>query len=191
MEQLKGSILGLIKDRRSTRRFKPDLISDNDLLAVLDAARWAPSGENVQPWRFLIVKNNEVMHKIVDFLPYKKFQAFLRNAPVLIIVLVNKRKSQWVFQDGALCMQNLMLEAWARGLGTCYSAWYPTVPPEVEENVRTLLKIPKKWKILTMTPLGYPVDDPKRAHILPPRREDLNDLICYEEFTKPPKKKKS
>ena len=82
MENSQSKIFNIIKNRRSTRRFKPDLVSDEDLLSILDAARWAPSGENLQPWRFLVIKNHETMLKIVDLLPYKKMQAFLRLSSV-------------------------------------------------------------------------------------------------------------
>ena len=178
----KTSILELIKSRRSTRRFKPDTVSDEDLNAVLEAARWAPSGENAQPWKFIVIKNKELMNKIVELLPYKKFQAFLKNAPILIGVLVNRKKSAWAVLDGALCVQNLMLEAWSRGLGTCFSAWYPTVPLPVEEKVKDLLNMPTNWMIITFTPLGYPVDEPEQAYRLPAKRKPLEELVSFEKF---------
>jgi nitroreductase len=178
----KKSILPLIKERRSTRRFSSQPVSDEDLTAVLEAAQWAPSGENHQPWKFLVIRNKDMMHQIVDLLPYKQMLAFLRNAPVLIGILVNTEKSAWAILDGAVCTESLMLEAWARGLGTCFSAWYPTAPKEVTINVKRLLDIPEKYKILTFTPLGYPDPDPKRAYILPPRRKKLEKLVIYEKF---------
>lgn len=181
-KEKKSSILDIIKSRRSTRRFKPDIIPEDDLEGVLEAARWAPSGENFQPWKFIVIKSKETMEKIVDFLPYKKFQAFLRNAPILIAVLIHSRKSKWAILDGALCVQNLMLEAWARGLGTCFSAWYPTVPEKVKEKVHELLNIPKNWIIITFTPLGYPIDEPERAFRLPAQRKPLEQLVFYEKF---------
>ena len=184
MQNVKTSILEIIKSRRSTRRFKPDIVSDEDINDVLEAARWAPSGENFQPWKFIVIKNKETMEKIVDMLPYKKFQAFLRNAPVLICIVVNSRRSKWVVLDGTLSVQNLMLEAWARGLGTCFSAWYPTVPTKIEEQVKELLDIPKNWIIITFTPLGYPVEEPERAFRLPATRKPLDELICNEKFEK-------
>ena len=122
------------------------------------------------------------MEQIVDFLPYKQMQAFLKKAPVLIGILVNERRSNWAIIDGSLCAMNLALEACARGLGTCFSAWYPTAPTDVIDQVKVLLNIPPQWTILTFTPLGYPDPDPKRAHILPPRRKALEKLVVYEKF---------
>ena len=178
----KLSILDIIKSRRSTRRFKTDMVPDEDLNAVLEAARWAPSGENKQPWKFIVIKNREIMMKIVELSPFKRFHAFLRNGPLLIAILVNSKKSKWVVLDGAICAQNLMLEAWARGLGTCFSSWYPTMHTSVCEKVKQLLNIPEQWIILTFKPLGYPVDDPERAHILPAKRKPLERLVCHKRF---------
>ncbi|MFX1296962.1 MAG: nitroreductase family protein [Promethearchaeota archaeon] len=180
----KTSILEIIKSRRSTRRFKPDLVPNEDITAVLEAARWAPSGENSQPWKFIIIKNKETMEKIVDLLPYKKFQKFLMNGPVLIIVLGDKLKSRWFYLDCSLAVQNLMLEAWTRGLGTCFSAWYPTAPESVVIKVKEMLDIPKKWIIITMTPLGYPIESAERAFRLPATRNHLERIVCYEKFSK-------
>ncbi len=124
------------------------------------------------------------MEQIVELIPYKKFQKFLMKAPVLIVVLGDRRKSRWMVLDCTLAVQNLMLEAWARGLGTCFSAWYPTVPEKVEIAVKEMLEIPKKWIIITMTPLGYPIEPPEQAFHHPATRKPLEDIVCYEKFSK-------
>ncbi len=179
----KTSILDIIKSRRSTRRFKSDEIPEEDINAVLEAARWAPSGENFQPWQFIVIKDKKTMEKIVEVNPFKKYQKFIQNAPVLIVVLINSKKSMWAVLDGVLAVQNLMLEAWARGLGTCFSAWYPTMPEKVLQSVREILNIPKKYDIITMTPLGFPIDPPERAFRLPASRKSLEKLVRYEKFS--------
>ena len=179
----KTSILDIIKARRSTRRFKQDMVSDEDIKGVLEAAQWAPSGENAQPWKFIIIKNKQTMEQIVESIPYKKFQKFLMYGPVLIVVLGDKQKSRWWFLDVALAVENLMLEAWVRGLGTCFTAWYPTVPEQVETSVKEILEIPNKWDIITMTPLGFPLDS-EQAFRFPATRKSLEEIICYERFSK-------
>jgi nitroreductase len=178
----KKSILDLIKSRRSCRKFKQDPVPDEDIMGVLEAAKWAPSGANSQPWKFIIIKNKETMEKIVESIPYKEFQNFLRLAPVLIVVLGNSKK-KWHIIDCSLATQNLMLEAWARGLGTCFSAWWPTAPQKVVIPVKEILKIPEQYMIITMTPLGYPIDPPKEAFHLPAKRKNLEEIISYETFS--------
>ena len=88
------------------------------------------------------------------------------------------------FLDCTLAVENLMLEAWARQLDTCFSAWYPTVPEQVEQKVNEMLEIPKKWRIVTIIPLGYPIDPSERAFRLPATRNPLETLVCYEKFSK-------
>ncbi|MGM0686745.1 MAG: nitroreductase family protein [Promethearchaeati archaeon] len=59
--------LELVKKRRSVRRFKPDPIPDEYVDKIIEAARWAPSGFNLQPWEFVVVKEKELKDTIVDF----------------------------------------------------------------------------------------------------------------------------
>lgn len=58
--------LELAKSRRSIRRFKSDPIDDGDIEKILEAARWAPSGFNMQPWEFVVVKDQQLKDKIVE-----------------------------------------------------------------------------------------------------------------------------
>jgi len=59
-----GDILEVIRTRKSIRRYKPDPIPDEILDKVLEAARWAATGENSQPWRFIVIKNPKTKNKI-------------------------------------------------------------------------------------------------------------------------------
>jgi nitroreductase len=59
-----GDILDVITTRRSIRRYKTDLVPDELIDKILEAARWAPTGENYQPWRFIVVRNPEIIKKI-------------------------------------------------------------------------------------------------------------------------------
>lgn len=61
-------LLNLVKKRRSIRRFKPDPIPDDQIEKIIDVARWAPSGFNMQPWEFLVVKKPELKEKIIDLI---------------------------------------------------------------------------------------------------------------------------
>lgn len=62
------SLLELVKKRRSIRRFKPDPIPDNYITKIIEIARWAPSGFNMQPWEFVVVKKPELRKRIVEFI---------------------------------------------------------------------------------------------------------------------------
>ena len=60
------SLLELVKKRRSIRRFKPDPIPDENIEKIIEVARWAPSGFNMQPWEFVVVKKAELRSKITE-----------------------------------------------------------------------------------------------------------------------------
>ncbi len=63
-----NNLLDLIKKRRSIRRFRPDPIRDGDIEKIIAAACWAPSGFNMQPWEFVVIKKPELRNKIVDYI---------------------------------------------------------------------------------------------------------------------------
>ena len=62
------SLLVLVKKRRSIRRFNPDPIPDEYISKIIEVARWAPSGFNMQPWEFVVVKKPELREKIVGYI---------------------------------------------------------------------------------------------------------------------------
>jgi nitroreductase len=68
---LADELLELIKSRRSIRNFTDEPISDEDLLRIIDAARYAPSNTNRQPWKFIIIKNDSVKNKIAETVAQK------------------------------------------------------------------------------------------------------------------------
>ncbi len=71
-----------IEQRRSIRKFKPDPVPDEYIMALLDAARLAPSGSNAQPWRFKVVKDKETKLKLVQA-AYN--QSFIADAPIVLV----------------------------------------------------------------------------------------------------------
>jgi len=81
--------------------------------------------------------------------------------------------------DEALGEDTLVNIIWALGI------WFgiqTTLMFSIAKEVKALLDIPDNWIIITFTPLGYPVDDPERAYILPAKRRPLERLVCYEKF---------
>lgn len=62
------SLLELFKNRRSTRKFKPEPLPDEYIEKIIEAARWAPSAANSQPWEFIVVKKPELRTRIIELL---------------------------------------------------------------------------------------------------------------------------
>lgn len=170
-------IIEIIKTRRSVREFKEDQIPDEDINFLIDCARYAPSGFNMQPWSFLVIKNKDVMRKLsesgkkamipllepvkntsakaADFLVYLKTKgtSMLYNAPVLIVILGNKgaMTADW---DCSMAAQNMMLAAHSRGIGSCWIGG--VMPALMDEGFLKELGAPEGYKAVAPLIFGYP-----------------------------------
>jgi len=108
LEGVSVDILELIKTRRSIRKYKTAPVSEEEINKILEAGRWAPSADNSQPWRFIVLRSQEVRKKLADTLTWGRF---LSQAPMGIAVVVNPRASNHPVEDGAAATQNMLLEA--------------------------------------------------------------------------------
>ncbi len=167
-----------IRSRCSVRQFKPEIIPDGVLRKILEAARWAPSPFNTQPWEFIIIKNKETLRAISK---YARYSGYLADAPMAIAVVVPpiNNKFSWIESIGeprfaaAIAVQNMMLAAWELGIGTC---WVSIERSKVGE----ILKVPERYFVLTVIPVGYPETPPLKHD--ENFRKDLEDMIFYETY---------
>ncbi len=180
-------IMQAIKGRRSVRRYKPDPVSDEAVEAVLEAARWAPSWANTQCWRFVVVQDPQMRDKLAATVKPEtnRAAAAIREAPVTIVACAEKAragyykgevctdKGDWFMFDVALAMQNLVLAAYAAGLGTVHIGRF-----DAEEAAR-IMEVPEGFVVVEMTPLGYPSEEP-----VAPRRKELADIVFQEKYGK-------
>ena len=174
-----------IKGRRAIRKYKAKDIPDSVIEELLDLARHAPSSMNGQPWHFIVVKNDKTKIQLVEiknkYCPPEKqsYKAdFLQNAPVIIVVCVDKQKSYDREVDNAiLATANLMLGAYSRGLGSVCMTAYNTNEPKISEEIRQVLCIPENIDPITIIPLGYPDEVPE-----PKELQSLEEIIHYERF---------
>ncbi|MEE8469830.1 MAG: nitroreductase family protein [Dehalococcoidia bacterium] len=160
-------VMDAIKDRRSIRRFALRQVEEWKLDAALDAARWAPSSKNSQPWEFIIVRDRDVLERIADEAVYGKHIA---SAPLAVAFVTDPSKSAWHEIDGAIATQNFTLAAWSVGLGTC---WTGTMN---REKAKDILGIPPDKNLLTILPVGYPSEAGST------RREEVSALLHLERY---------
>lgn len=148
-------ILDIIRQRRSIREYKKELPSDTDIEKVLEAARWAPSGLNNQPWRFLVIKDKSKRDGLAGF---SKYGDVIKDAAVVIIVCMDIADSYNREKDlmaiGA-CIQNMCLEAYSIGLGTC---WLGEILNRKQEVCR-YLNLDEELELMAVVVLGYPDED--------------------------------
>jgi nitroreductase len=171
-------IFQVIRDRRSIRKYKDTPVERENIEQILDAARLAPSWKDMQCWRFLVLDDAEKRAKVLaafpDDNPGKKAIAM---APVVIVVCADPRESgvengiEYYIADTAIAFEHLCLAAHALGLGTCWMGWYN------EEQIKRALAIPDDIRIIGITPLGYPDQEPKAR----PRKE-LPEIAYFNEW---------
>lgn len=163
--------LELLKSRRSIRKYKDQPVEEEKIQKCLEAARWAPSASNKQPWEFLIVKDEQVRKKLTELHPYAKF---VGESPVVFIPLTNPEvheKYHWA--DTALATLHYMIEAHSIGLGTC---WAGVIGASIESEIKELLGVPAHLNVLGLVATGYSNEEPTRT------RKELEELVHYEKY---------
>jgi len=198
-------LLGIIKGRRSIRRFKSILVPKEYLNFIFEAARWAPSAGNRQSWRFIVVTENEMRRRIGEIYqqiredelkslpldsPYYKavservktnfYRDIFTGAPVHIIVCGIPKESfrmRTYVLDCAISIQNILLTAYALGLSSVYINFDRPEHENLIKQIQKLLEVPEDVKIMAILPLGYPDEQP----VVPPRKE-LDEIVFYEKY---------
>jgi len=159
-----------IKGRRSIRKYTEDPVSEDLIVKILEAGRWAPSAGNSQPWNFIILRNEDVRRRVADAATHGKF---LADAPVGIAVVIDPRASTHPAQDGAIATQNMLLAAQALGLGACWIGSYNSV---YEEKVKEILSIPKDKRVLSIISVGFPAESPTKT------RKELREIVFTDRY---------
>jgi nitroreductase len=165
--------LTLLKERRSIRRYKPDPVPDEMIHQVLEAGRWAPSASNRQPWSFVVVRDEAARRELAQHAAYYFVRwAHVEEAPVLIALCGNAKNRiyrQFLREDIGLAGSQIMLQARALGLGTC---WLGGVDRKAMAQV---LKLPEELWVIGLLTLGFPDEDPP-----PPARKPLSEIVHYD-----------
>jgi nitroreductase len=172
------NVFEAIKERRSIRSFKEQDVKEEDIEMLIEAARWAPSAGNIQPWEFIIVRRHELKKELAE----AAFgQAFVEEAPIVIVVCADENRSfqgysvrgktLYCIQDTAAAIQNIHLTAHSLGLGTCWIGAFS------EGETARILKVPNGVRPVAIVPIGYPAESPA-----PRNRRPINQIIHYEAF---------
>lgn len=167
-----------IKKRKSIRSYKPIPIPEESLIKVIEAARMTPSAGNIQPWHFIMIKDEDKRKRIAKGCRYGKF---LSESPIIIVACGNKKTSpHWYVIDTAIALEHLVLAATDIGLGTCWIGNFN------QEDIRKMLRIPKKFEVIALMALGYPykkVDIVARLlHLIRPRKK-INEILSLENYS--------
>ncbi|RIE10847.1 nitroreductase family protein [Candidatus Cryosericum odellii] len=170
-------ILEAIEKRYSVRHYKNQPVEEDKLAEVLEAARLAPSGSNLQPWKLVVVRDRATIRSMVHAIGG---QQFIEQAAVLVVACKSGEgynighRYDGAVVDITIALDHVTLQAASMGLGTCWLGNYDG------NEVRALLDIPSENPVVAILALGYPDEShPRRPGV----RKLLDELVCWEKFT--------
>jgi nitroreductase len=194
------NLLEVIQHRRSARLYKTGKVTDRQLETILEAARWAPSGANTQPWEFIVTRDRKKMKRVreiyakewndrkrEDPVHYKGIKKdYVGDVSVLVLACGDARTKQVylttrqpadrekLFQASvANAVEQMMLAAASMNLGTVWVS----VREEVEPELRKLFQVPDELRLLWVVPIGHARSWPKAK-----RRRPITAFTHYEVY---------
>jgi len=175
----------IVAQRKSIRRFNKKDLEREDVLKCLEAARLAPSAENAQPWRYLVVDDPEVKRKYEKeaFSGIYSVSKFAREAPVFILVMARLnvithrigeqiQNIQFHLIDIGISTEHLVLQAEELGIGTCWMGWFNV------RKTRRFFNIPKKYKIVALIAMGRYDKRPSREK----KRKKMEEIVWFNKI---------
>ena len=173
-----------IEMRRSIRKYIDKPVEDAKITQILESARLAPSGNNTQPWHYIIVKSKDMRQKVMET---SHNQKWMMTAPVFIVCVADVRcrikddrevyindsspedEVKRIIRDTSISVGYMLLEANNTGLGVCWVAEF------TQEEIRPVLNIPSDKYVVGVITVGYPDESPK-----PRPRKKLDDIVHHE-----------
>ena len=134
-----------ILTRRAVRHFTDRPLPDEVLRRILEAGRWAGSAKNTQPWHFVVVRSRDTLDRLAEC---GRYAGHLRGAAVAVVIVTEP--GRWAALDTGRAAQNMMLTAWAEGIGSCIAALHN------EACARAVLGVPEDKQIQLAISFGYP-----------------------------------
>lgn len=168
----------VIKTRRSIRNYLEKDISQDVLERVLNAAKVAPSGNNCQPWSFVVVRDMGRKKRIAEA---SYGQGFIAEAPVVVACCARRypnsyepRKENAYLADAIIAIDHLVLAARNEGLGSCWIGAFH------DKEVKRILNVPDDVDVVMVVPLGYPTSDSAFTDNF--YRKSLKEICFFEEY---------
>ena len=179
------NVFEAIRTRRSVRAYSPQPIPPDVMEKMRQALRFAPSAGNLQPWHFIFVVQADLRRKLAEA---ANGQLWMADAPVTVVAcgfpqeafkaMGGRGSSAGV--DVAIAVDHLTLAAVAEGLGTCWIGAFD------EAQAKRLLGVPRRAKVVAMTPLGYPASPDMNHPLEESRRKGPAEIFSIDCFGHPP-----
>ena len=164
-------IMQAIKTRRSIREYQNKPVTKDAIKEMIEAARYAPTARDVQPWEFIAITNPDTLTKIGEM---AQNGSFIALSKACIAVFCSDTK--YYLEDGCAATQNILLAATALGIGSC---WVAGDKKPYCSQVSYLLNVPVAFKLVSLIALGYPASKESFKII---KKRDISQLAHWEKF---------
>ena len=177
-------LMGIIKGRRSIRRYQDKEVPDELLNQILESVRWAPSWANTQCWEVIAVNDPNNKEKLKETLPATNPATKSVDQAPIVLVLCAKLKSSgyykdkvttkfgdWFMFDLGIATQTICLAAHDLGLGTVIVGLFD------QDKAKEALRVPEGYEVVTLIPLGYAAKGSAA-----PKRREISEFIHHERF---------
>ena len=201
-------VLHAMKKRRSIRHYKPDEIPKDVLDRLLNAMRLAPSACNIQPWKFIVVRDEAAKAKLAAACHYATHkggaaaQTWIAEAPVVIVACGSEGEAAVTYfkEDQPVIAQGSDVSEERESGSVRFESWLPwdlaialdhltLVAVEEglgtcwigglnEKEIKDLLAVPEEMRVPIVMPVGYPVSWPT-----PRPRKPLGEIVCYDRYS--------
>ena len=174
------TVMQAIEKRRSIRAYEPTPVSKEQLMTFLEAVRLAPSWKDKQCWRVIVLSDRERIQALGELLRHNPGKGVFETAPYFLVFLADPSESgvrdekPYYMADIGICLENACLAATEMGLGTCWVGAF------TEEPIKEFLGVPEQYRIVAITPLGVPAEDPA-----PRPRKPLAEIAFDDTWGKP------
>lgn len=168
-----STIIDMIRSRRSVRDFTDETVSKDAINAILDAGRWAPSGLNNQPWRYIVVQERATIEEIATCTHYSNV---VQGAPLLIAVFLDHEAEYNYVKDAqaiGASIQNMLLACCDLGLG---AVWLGEILNR-KEKVNSILDAPDMLELMAVLAVGHPVEKNRTS-----TRVGIGDVTFIEKY---------
>lgn len=175
---MEKTLVDLLRERRSIRRYTGEAVPEGSLKQILQAGLLSPSGHNAKPWEFVVVRDKDTLNRLSQC--REGSAEMLKGADCAIVVLGDEEKTGVWTEDCSAAMMNMHLTASSLGVGSCWiQGRLRTVNGETaEEVVRKILGFPEHCRLEAILSLGMPAVHPE-----PRKLEDLpEERIHWEKF---------
>jgi nitroreductase len=170
--------MAVLKGRRSIRRYRPDPVPEEMIEQLLEAGRWAPSASNRQPWHIIVVRDEGIRQQVAEHAAaYVIRWAQVGEAPLLLVLCGDGRNPiyrRFLPEDVGLAGAQIMLQAHALGLGTCWIGGLDRTA------LASILRLPDHVNVIGLLTVGFPDEAPS-----PRSRKPLSEIVHYDVYGNP------